>query len=732
MKTDDGASAKQGRARLKYTELQLSVDVGFWTELRDLKLTEWKLTELYAPIVASLRTNIFEHTSLVPTGMIHLDKKSFHPGTIDSYIQSSSSAVVTVSLAGSILNFNLVEKFNELNSKNALLSVLVNEILSPALSKQESCESQAAAWSAINFAQVVMYTYIDAKNYRFYHREATPTLSVDSAFIVEESIFGLSECLPFQEGIAEQIHEHSVALLRAYPQRNCNPFLCHYHDDTVTFEELSPKMYTELQSAGNEPLLCFFDFSDALDGVCLPIRNVLYCLHFALPSIISLNVYAVRAGGPSHSLFMRLSCEPLDVEFVKLLQESVEDAGAKQNPSFDWVDRLPFLKVSGWRKKKPELIDLSSMINPVARADADSRFNLDLMKWRVLPTLELKRIAACKALLLGSGTLGCNVARNLLMWGVRHITLVDRGRVAFSNLARQSLFSFEDAKEKRYKTEAASAALQNIIPSVVAEPITMTIHMPGHRIDVEKTEEVLTEINTLVRLIKESDVVFLLTDSREARWIPTLVAAAHGVPIINTALGFDTYVVMRHGVPSPVSLSNAVGNWDASSVEQQASIGCYFCSDVVAPTDSLSFRALDEQCTVTRPAVSSIASAIAVDLLAQVYQHPQGFRCAAHRGAELERDDSNMKGRLGILPQQIRGSVFYHSVSHLYGERNTCCSACSDAILNAYREGGAQFLLRCVNDPMYIEDICGVTALKASWEARADDMQWDSDEDYET
>jgi ubiquitin-like modifier-activating enzyme ATG7 len=57
---------------------------------------------------------------------------------------------------------------------------------------------------------------------------------------------------------------------------------------------------------------------------------------------------------------------------------------------------------------------------------------------------DLSIIQNQRCLLLGAGTLGCNVARTLLGWGFRNITFVDQARVSFSNPVRQSLFSFED------------------------------------------------------------------------------------------------------------------------------------------------------------------------------------------------------------------------------------------------------------------------------------------------
>lgn len=55
----------------------------------------------------------------------------------------------------------------------------------------------------------------------------------------------------------------------------------------------------------------------------------------------------------------------------------------------------------------------------------------------------------------------------------------------------------------------------------------MSIPMPGHPVSKQLLNETTQAINILESLIAEHDVIYLLMDSRESRWLPTVIAAAN-------------------------------------------------------------------------------------------------------------------------------------------------------------------------------------------------------------
>jgi ubiquitin-like modifier-activating enzyme ATG7 len=250
---------------------------------------------------------------------------------------------------------------------------------------------------------------------------------------------------------------------------------------------------------------------------------------------------------------------------------------------------------------------------------------------------------------------------------------------------RQPLFEFNDAVKECWKAQAAAEGLKRIHPTVAASGHVLRIPMPGHPIHDTERAEVERDIDMLTRLISEHDVVFLGTDTRESRWLPALLACAAGKLAITVALGFDTWLVMRH-----------------------SGSGCYFCLDCVAPANTTLNRTLDQQCTVTRPGVAPVASATAVELLMSLIHHPGGFDAPADHDVELTAATASP---LGIVPHVIRGFSSHMRTLTSAAESSKYCSACSDAVQKAFHESGKNFLRGVFENASVLEKTVGLHVL---------------------
>lgn len=83
------------------------------------------------------------------------------------------------------------------------------------------------------------------------------------------------------------------------------------------------------------------------------------------------------------------------------------------------------------------------------------------LSWCKLPLVKRARV-----LVVGCGALGNEVLKNLVLFGVEQIVLLDFDRVEPANLTRSVLFTPDDATRHRPKVEAAARTLRSLNPAV--------------------------------------------------------------------------------------------------------------------------------------------------------------------------------------------------------------------------------------------------------------------------
>ncbi|KAJ8895069.1 hypothetical protein PR048_000394 [Dryococelus australis] len=660
---------------LQYFPFKSVVDPSFWHKLYQVKLDvdrlEEKTTQVWGKY--SNRSNTSSSSSVECRPLMMVDYSSFNG--------SFESAGNVLPVYGKLLIKNTLEDFKDCD-KVKLLSDF-GELLWEDIVSGKACTNPAL------LSNFFLLSYVDLKKYHFFYWFAFPAVKLHPTKLVSQPRW-LHDVLSEAEVASLQEQVNSIA----------------------NWEQLSCFMLTRAPGLKLHPLKefstsrCgFVGFCDPCSSPCSPgwpVRNLMALLVHRHPDLVGSAVELVS---------LRLTLEGRNWSTAtsmvwSVLLPGVDDASGR----IQWV---------GWERNErgkygPRLADLASSMDPRQLVGTSVDLNLKLMKWRLLPELDLDILKNTRCLLLGAGTLGCSVARLLLSWGVLQITFVDNGQVSYSNPVRQSLFTYRDChKEHTSKAVIAAEALREINPCVVSNGVTLTILMPGHPIGPLNSEgggetpsalAAREDFDKLLELISSHDVVFLLTDSREARWLPTALAASMNKLVVNVALGFDTYLVMRHGM-------RGAG----------CKLGCYFCNDVTAPGDSQKDRTIDQKCTVTRPGCSALAAGLAVELLAATLQHPLGGAAPA--------DPSDESSPLGLVPHSIRGFLSEFRQMMLPVQKFNSCIACSEKVLGELETRGFEFLHDVLDVPNYLENLTGLTDLKEDFD---DTDVWElSDSDVE-
>lgn len=146
-------------------------------------------------------------------------------------------------------------------------------------------------------------------------------------------------------------------------------------------------------------------------------------------------------------------------------------------------------------------------------------------------------------------------------------------------------------------------------------------------------------------------------------------------------------------------------------------------------------QTLDQQCTVTRPGVAAIASALLVELLTSILQHPQKHHAPAPTttttaGSTQQHADRDPPDHpLGLVPHQIRGFLANFQNMVIHGRSYPQCSACSRPIVSAYREEGWEFVKRALASRDYVAELSGLAEVQRKAEEAAAQVEWSEEEE---
>lgn len=144
----------------------------------------------------------------------------------------------------------------------------------------------------------------------------------------------------------------------------------------------------------------------------------------------------------------------------------------------------------------------------------------------LLSWFKKEKVKNARVLVAGAGALGNEVVKDLALFGIGHIYVVDFDRIELSNLTRSVLFREEDAYSHAYKAEIVAKRAMEINPQIKVIPIVGNL---------------FSEVG--LGIYRSADVVIGCLDSRIARYLLNRLSLRAGKTWIDGSIENLTGVV---------------------------------------------------------------------------------------------------------------------------------------------------------------------------------------------
>lgn len=473
---------------------------------------------------------------------------------------------------------------------------------------------------------IICSCFFNLKKKILYYMPSSPFFDTDT-FVEHHSTLPLPKESTLPQYI-KNYHIHNTAIIYLWDSKKLVP--------------LTPDNFQELVT-NSEIQIVFQDISYHKTGPVSFLANILYVIANYLKKPITRNIICFRSDFKSSnedSLILNLTLSPTS---------TVKHYGGYN------------AHVAGKFNK----FDVSSHItNPEQDAKDNLMYNPKLIKWRQDPTINLDKITKTKCLIIGAGTLGSHVALNLLGWGITNMTFVDNGEVSKTNPTRQPLYTLADVSKP--KCDVIVQKLKEKYHYINAKGVNLTIPTPGKPL-MSHEPPLKDKVQQLCDLINEHDAIFLLTDSRESRWLPAVlihdfVQRGHNKLTFTCGIGYDTYTIVRH------------------CHEGEPDLSCYFCNDTLTPHDTQINASMDMMCTVSRSGLAPMASAIVSEMLISTLSEES------------------------TLPGQIRGSLY--ESNQITNVKSDVCICCGPNIMSAMIEPDTDdFIKDVIENPTILYEV---------------------------